>query len=1325
MKYLIFCILFFLISNSCFATIKDTITFKNPAFSINKNQWNENILFKAKISNGNLWLEKNCMTFDIQNSEDLNAIADFKESIGQNIKNGKKFPDKVRHQVYKIFFDGMNTESISEGFDKLPDYENYFVGNDKNHWASNVPKFTYVVYNQLYKNIDFKVYGSEGFLKWDFIVHPNAEIRNINMRYEGISDINISNGNLVLKTNAGKIVEMAPYSYQFDEAGKRVDVACQFVLSHNVISYSISKDYDSTKTLIIDPILVYASYTGSVSDNWGYTATYDYNGYIFGGGSVFGANYPITTGAFDTTFSGGACDIGITKFDPNSSQLVYSTFLGGSGSDVPTSLIVNSADELFILGTTGSSNFPITANAYDNSFNGGTNTTITSIISFPNGSDLFISRLNNAGNQLLASTYFGGTSNDGLNSAMGLDVNYADQLRGEILMDKNNNCYIVSSTLSTNLPTSSNVFQPVKASFQDGLVAKLDNNLSNLIWCSYLGGNQQDACYAIALTKNEDILVAGGTTSTNLPTTAGSIQPTFNGGSSDGYVAKINKNGNAIQVMTYFGSPFYDQCFFVDVDRKDHIYLYGQTDDTSSTLIYNALWNLPNGGQFVSKLKSNLSAFIWSTLWGTSLHAGADVSPSAFMVDLCNKVYMSAWGGQSNYFGTTNGLPVTTNAFQSTTDGSDYYFLVINDNASAMNYATFYGGSQSHEHVDGGTSRFDKRGKLYQAVCAGCGGHDDFPTTTLTHSHYNNSTNCNLAVMKFDFDVPVVIADFTTPAVGCVPYNAQFVSTSYVTTSNASCHWDFGNGNTSNSCTTSYTYLQGGIYNVTLIITDSGSCNISDTIVKQVAVIEGHRDTLTTKEICLGDFIQIGILPINNPSLTYSWNNVSTLSASNISNPFASPISTTYYTLLFSNGLCTDTLVQKVVVYNIIADAGADTSLCYSTITLSASSNFPALNYQWSSNSNFTDTLNASLLDSTLTTSIIGATYYFVKISWGQACYDFDSVLVTPRVILNTLQLNNPKCFGDTNGYIEVQANGGIGPYSYNWSSGQSLPTINSLAGGNYSVTATDIVGCFAIDTFNLVEPLALTTNSLALNIPCQTACIGKAWANPSGGTLPYSWQWNDAGNQSTNPATNLCAGNYIVTVTDYNNCQILDTINIIDSSIYIILNATVSDDTIYEGQEVQIISNYLGQTYAYSWTPTNGLNNPSIYNPKATPSVSTTYFLSVTDPNGCSWYDTVAIYVIDVICDEPYIYVPNAFTPDGDGRNDILYVRSSVGYDVEFKIFNRWGEMVFEAQSLNHGWDGTFKGKKVDSGVFDYYVQLRCFNHEVFFKKGNITLIR
>ena len=242
------------------------------------------------------------------------------------------------------------------------------------------------------------------------------------MEYEGADRLFLKNGNLHIQTSVNEIIEQKPFAYQVI-AGKTVEVPCIFSLNKNILTFEFPNGFDNTIPLVIDPVLTFSTYTGSIADNWGYTSTYDANGNLYAGGIVFGLGYPFTTGAYQTA-SGGGIDIGISKFNSNGTGLIYSTYLGGTSSEIPHSLIVNNNNELLVYGTTGSLNFPITAGAYDVSFNGGTAVTVTGAVPFPNGSDIFISKFNAAGSALSGSTFIGGSGNDGLNVAATLHYNY-------------------------------------------------------------------------------------------------------------------------------------------------------------------------------------------------------------------------------------------------------------------------------------------------------------------------------------------------------------------------------------------------------------------------------------------------------------------------------------------------------------------------------------------------------------------------------------------------------------------------------------------------------------------------------------------------------------------------------------------------------------------------------------------------------------------------------------------------------------------------------------------------------------------------------------
>lgn len=1297
---------------------------RNIDFSENKGQWDEHVLFRANLHEATVWFEKDRFTFALLHPGQLAAFHRYKTlPYDERIKTPAPQPYIDAH-AYQMIFEDASPQVHVVGTGRLPHYENYFIGNEPSRWASEVKVYNRIEYQGLYEGIDLTVYERDGNLKHDFIVAPGADPSLIQIRFKGVERLRIVNGQLVITTSVNTMAHLKPFTYQMIN-GKVVEVPSEFNLKKQTVSFIFPQGYNTEYELIIDPIWVFGSYSGSTADNWGYTATYDANGNLYAGGSVFNVGYPVTTGAYQVFYAGGSCDIAISKYNSTGSLMLYSTYLGGSGAEVPHSLIVNSQNELYIYGSTGSSNFPMAGNSFDNTFNGGTSYTLTNIIQFNNGSDIVLARLSANGQQLLSSTYVGGSGNDGLNMFTPLRNNYADDCRGEIIIDKNDNIYVVSTTASTNFPVTSGAFQTSHGGGNlDGCVFKMDNALSTMIWSSYIGGSGLDAVYSISLDKHDNPVVAGGTTSNNFPVSPNAVKPSYQGGTCDGFITRISSTGSNILRSTYWGTSAYDQVYFVELDKQNHVYVLGQTRDPSSSLHVNATWWQPGGGQFISKLDPTLSQINWSTIFGTG-GGNVNISPTAFLVDYCNNIYLSGWGSPSlNGFGGTAGLPITSNAFQSTTDNNDYYFMAISDDASSLVFGSFYGGS-SAEHVDGGTSRFDRMGKIYQSVCAGCGGWDDFPTTPGAWSNTNNSTNCNNGVIKIDFQLPVIVAEFTNNAPVCLPAAVQFTNTSYVPNPGiTNCFWDFGDNTTSTSCNPSHVYSSSGLYNVMLVMSDQNSCNQSDTVWHQVLVLSNSTDTLPDAHMCTGSFTQIGIPPYVGTGITYQWSPATHLSNTTIPNPICTAPTTTVYTLYISNGICTDTLTQRVNVYNIQANAGPDTLVCTLTHTLNATATGggPNVQYHWSSNNMFTDWLNTSPNNSWATINVTGPAWYYVQ-AYNQWCSDVDSVYLDFVDIVAGFNPLSPLCNGDCNGSLTVMVNGGTPPYQYLWSSGHTTQTAANLCAGTYTVTITDNTGCQTLGQYDLPEPLPLQINYQVNNIPCEVACIGKITLNVSGGTPPYSYAWNNG--QQGNTAIGLCEGTYTVTVTDNHACQSQQSANVVVDYIYQNVSVWADNDTIWEGQSVTLHATSIpGVTY--TWTPPDWLNNPSSSSPTASPPPGTYwYYVLLDDGNGCIYSDSVRITVLDVFCYPPYLFLPNAFSPDGDGQNDVLYVRGIYIEELEFLIFDRWGNLVFETRDQNIGWDGTYKGEKLKPGVFAYYLRILCYNKVEYFKKGNITLIR
>ena len=742
-------------------------------FIENKGQFDLHVHYKIDLNNGAIFFENNQWTFNFVERMHSHAHGLVEEHLVDHEQ------DLKAHAFQMKFVDANQRPSFQTG-KALDTYYNYFLGNDPAKWAGNVALYKELTYSDLYKGIDMKVYEKDRRLKYDFIVRANQDPSKIKIAYEGVESIAIRSEDLVIKTSVNQITELHPYAYQIIK-GERRTVDCAFVLNENQLQFKFPNGWNADYELIIDPELIFSSYSGSSGDNWGYTATYDEEGNLYSGSIVFETGYPIVNGSYDIAFNGGDCDIAISKFNSTGTDLIYSTFIGGSNTEMPQSLIVNSEGELIVFGSTGSSDYPITSQAYDKNFEGGPTTTLGSNLGFSNGSDIILTVLNQGGNALIGSTYFGGSDLDGLNFTLyesagdspftGLLINYGDQSRGEVIVDENDNIYFASTTFSSDI-SGTPTLQSNNNGLADGLIAKFSPDVSDVDWFSYLGGSKNDAAYSIKINKKtKDIYICGGTQSTDFPNTTG-MHAAYRGGRSDGFIVGISSDGTSSIAGTYIGTDKYDQCYLIDTDTSGYVYAFGQT--VGDFPITEDIYNNPGGSQFIQKLNSELRASLFSTVFGNG-ESEINISPSAFTVGEDEKIYLTGWGGKTNenlelsFIGDTRNMDITSDAFQTSTDGSDFYFATFSKDAKDLLYATYFGSNgtsanNAGEHVHG-NNRIDKNGVLYQAVCAGCYGIDDFPTTPGAWSNDNGtSQKCNLAVVKLNLnsDKEVGIVNSTT-----------------------------------------------------------------------------------------------------------------------------------------------------------------------------------------------------------------------------------------------------------------------------------------------------------------------------------------------------------------------------------------------------------------------------------------------------------------------------------------------------------------------------------------------------------------------------------
>ncbi len=890
----------------------------NIDFVKNKNQFPEQVRYKASLPGGAVFLTQTGFTYNYYKTEDLARIHELKHE-GKDVDK-----EPVHFHAYRVSFSNARKDAgmLEEGI--LPYYHNYFIGNDPSHWAGGVPLYKKITWQGLYEGIDASVYSRETSLKYDFIVKPGADAAKIVLAFEGVQPRLLADGSLQIRTAVNTITEQAPYVYQVID-GKEMAVKARYkILNGNRITFDFPEGYNKAYTLIIDPVLVFSTFSGSTVNTYGFSATYDASGNLYAGGECFGVGWPVTLNSFQGTYGTGV-DAGINKYSSTGSTLVYSTYYGGSGSDLPNNMMVNANGELVICGTTSSANLPLSAGCYDNSYGGNT--------------DIYIARFNNNGTQLKAATYLGGNNTDGLNGGS-LSPNYGDANRGEVLTAANGNIYIASSSRSPDFPVTATAMQSSLGGGQDGVVCRLDSNLSTLYYSTYIGGLGEDAAFSLVLNSTGEVAICGGTTSSNFPTTTGALHTTNQGGT-DGFVSIINMTSGLAR-STYLGTNLYDHAFKIQIDPLDDIFVMGQT--VGAYPVSTGVFSVPNGDIFISKLNPTLSTMMLSTRMGNPVvGTSAGFVPTAFMHDNCGNTYLSGFGAGTN-------SPLSPNAYQ-TAPGS-FWLGALGPGFTNLLYGTFFGPQGTH--VDGGTSRFDPQGIIYHSACTA---NSAFPTTPGAAFPVKLNQAWDIASYKFNMEVGEVMAAFALANnardTGCAPYEVTFDNNSAGATNYL---WDFGDGDSSTAFSPTHTFAEG-TYTITLVASRANGCNLADTATMNIFVKHTDKPLLSLSDTFLCDPVPIDILAkVSNltAAMSFRWEPVSAIMTNpNRAGVTVNPALSTTYTVFVGNaaiGDCVDTAVGTVTIslfdYSNMKALPLDTTICpRDTILLRA---YGGTKYLWS-----------------------------------------------------------------------------------------------------------------------------------------------------------------------------------------------------------------------------------------------------------------------------------------------------------------------------------------------------------------------------------------
>jgi hypothetical protein len=556
------------------------------------------------------------------------------------------FPDPderakpVPEETLKLKIVGADPGAIPVACDELITKSNYLIGNDRSKWHRNMPTYSKVKVHNLYPGIDIVYYGNGSQLECDWIVAPWSDPRQIQFKFENAGQRTLdSAGNLTFGSSSLQL--RRPLIYQ-EKNGLHKEIYGEYALLDNgKIGFKLG-GYDRSLPLTIDPVINYCRYLGTAGDDLGFGVAVDSLGNAY------------VTGTTDLT--GQDANVFVAKLDPSGSTLLYNTTFGGTYGDQPRAIAVDSSGNAYITGYTMSSNFP-TKNAIQGALKG--------------SQDAFIIKLNAAGDDMLFSTYFGGS---------GSEAGYA------LALDSSANIYVSGNTASSNFPTTSGVFQPAYGGGADSLILKMNSSGSSVVYASYLGGSGNENGRSLAVDASGSVYVTGRTSSSDFPTVA-PFQSNLAGGN-DAYVTKISPAGDSIVFSTYIGGSSGDVGHGITVDSSGNVYVVGKTSSADFPVV-NALQPSYHGGAFdgwFAKFNPSGNALAFSSFFG----GNGDEEFLDIVLDSSGNIYITGYTASTDM--------TTVQPIQASLAGvNDVFVAEITPSGNTLVYSTYIGGSYDDE----------------------------------------------------------------------------------------------------------------------------------------------------------------------------------------------------------------------------------------------------------------------------------------------------------------------------------------------------------------------------------------------------------------------------------------------------------------------------------------------------------------------------------------------------------------------------------------------------------------------------------------------------
>jgi beta-propeller repeat-containing protein len=589
---------------------------------------------------------------------------------------GNQATFQTRDKQVRLQFEGAALGAKIEAVQKLSSTTGLFLGNNPSKWRPEIPNYGRLQVRDLYRGVDLVYYGNEDQLEYDLTVKPGADPRNIRLRLDGSRARVDRDGNLV----AG-LIQKRPVAYQLSADGSRVSVESRYRRNADGTYGFVLGKYDRDRELVIDPVLTFSLYLSGANQDIVQTIGLDKIGFLYVAGTTYSTDFPIVSG-FQAT-QGGGTDLFVAKIDPNAkagTQVVFSTYIGGTANETLGGMHVGSNGDVYLTGTTLSSDFP-TVNPAQTALDG--------------TSDAFVVWINSS-RALGYSTYLGGALDE---TGVGITVNSKNEI------------FVTGGTESIDLPTV-NAFQTSSKGRQDVFVAAYNPALSGtatLIFSSYLGGSGWDIGRGIALAADGTVWIAGGTYSYDFPVKGNSRQTVYRG-EGDAFVAHINisAGSSGLEYTSFLGGGNQEEASNIVINSAGQVVLSGWTISPTFPITANGMQPVygGNGNGFVSILdttKASAEQLIYSTFFG----GAGPTLPSDLKQDAEGNLYLCGYT-------LTDGLPTTKNAAQPAYDGSvDAFVLEFNPATSgpaAISYFSYLGSDGLQ--VGYGVA-FDAKGDIY------------------------------------------------------------------------------------------------------------------------------------------------------------------------------------------------------------------------------------------------------------------------------------------------------------------------------------------------------------------------------------------------------------------------------------------------------------------------------------------------------------------------------------------------------------------------------------------------------------------------------------